>query len=743
MTAAAALVGELEARIGLSRGTPTLLLIIVRDDQSLTETARHLSVLFGRNSLNLYQIDGAASKEGPARWAEVSRGATADAFLVAVAPVGPLAARGAAKLFNAQRQNLRDLAGPLILLLSNKDEAQIRETAPDFFSWVAQSYEAPSLEALITLVVERGAVEPVSDKPAEVPVRFLHLSDLHLRPALGKQYDQGRVLRGLISLLSRDCSDFPLDLIFITGDLAFAGVAEEYAVVEQFLSDLLQATDVPPERVFVVPGNHDIDRKTSKWLLRTLASDEEATDFFINGASRTWHAHKFDAYRTSMSKAVGANRTLGLGVGPDAVEIVEVRGQRIAVASFNSAWFAHDDADTGKLWLGEANVDQAVDRIQQENNVSLAVALMHHPTETLSEVEREPVERLLERSFDVVLRGHLHREKTRVLQGQRGSYLEIAAPASYQGSQWPNGCFLGELYPTGRRVQLRPYTFSSGTDPWVLDAKVFPDDEKHGYRHTFHLGERQTRSLGLRAAIKKGVDATLAAASPEELRAAAVAVGSPSNQRSAQMNPSALSTQRAENIVRLADQVDLYTALNQRVDSAIHHSLTGSVAEQLLTIIPQPKEPLSAGDPDLLEKGVRGFSEYWAQNKALWYRELDAKEHTVVVALQAYLLRMTERSTSGRVEVESEMSFRSTRSNSTFRVDIAIRINGRLDAIIEVKNGRSGRSVGYRALQQLDRYLVELDVLLGAALIYDAIPEKPAISRVVTPSGRPALLVFV
>ncbi len=552
MTTAATLLGELEARIGLSRATPTLLLIIVRDDQGLTETARHLSALLGRASLNVFQIDGAASKEGPARWAEESRSTTADAFLVAVAPVGPLAARGAAKLFNAQRQNLRDLAGPLILLLSRKDEAQIRETAPDFFSWVAQSYEAPSLEALITLGVERGAVEPAAEKPAEIPVRFLHLSDLHLRPAPGKRYDQGRVLKGLISFLSRDRSDFPLDLIFITGDLAFAGAAEEYAVVEQFLTDLLGATGVPPEQVFVVPGNHDVDRRTSKWLLRTLASDEEASDFFINGSSRSWHAHKFDAYRTSMSKVVGANRPLGLGVGPDAVEIVEVRGQQIAVASFNSAWFAHDDSDTGKLWLGEANLDQAVERIQHESDVSLAIALMHHPTETLSELEREPVERLLERSFDVVLRGHLHREKTRVLQGQRGSYLEVAAPASYQGSQWPNGCFLGELYPAGRAVRLRPYTFSSGADPWVLDAKVFPDDEKHGYRHMFHLGERRTSNFGRRSDQKKASKAILENAGPEVLEQILN-----SGLRNQHGSSHTSATRTVESITRHADPDDL------------------------------------------------------------------------------------------------------------------------------------------------------------------------------------------
>jgi 3',5'-cyclic AMP phosphodiesterase CpdA len=558
VTTAAALVGELEIRIGLSRGTPTLLLIIVADDQSLTETARCLSAVLGHSALKVVSIEGAAAKEGPARWADESRRATADAYLVAVAPVGPLSARIAAKLFNAQRQNLRDLAGPLLLLLSNKDEAQIRETAPDFFSWVAQSYEAPSLDALLAFGVERGAVAPASERPSERPIRFLHLSDLHLRPAPGRRYDQGRVLKGLLALLARDRAEFPLDLIFITGDIAFSGAADDYAVVAPFLADLLDATGVPPAHLFVVPGNHDVDRGTSQWLLRTLASDDAATAFFVDSANRRWHAHKFDAYRAAMSQVAGATRGLGLGVGAEAVEIVTVRGQAIAIASFNSAWFAHDDADTGKLWLGEASVDQAVDRIQHEAPVALTIALMHHPTESLSELEREPVERLLERSFDVVLRGHLHREKTRVFSGQRGSYLEIAGPAAYQGSQWPNGCFLGELSPAARTVRLRPYTFSSGADPWVLDARVFPDDEKHGYRHTFHLGPSRASKLGQRSEQKKALEAMLESAPTEELKLASATIGIAPAPREASQERAAAALKRR------ADPEDLLAFLHQQ-----------------------------------------------------------------------------------------------------------------------------------------------------------------------------------
>ena len=72
----------------------------------------------------------------------------------------------------------------------------------------------------------------------EDPIRFLHISDLHLRPAVVKRYDQDRVLRGLIEFLIRDREGFPLDLIFITGDLAHSGKAAEYALVVELLQKL-------------------------------------------------------------------------------------------------------------------------------------------------------------------------------------------------------------------------------------------------------------------------------------------------------------------------------------------------------------------------------------------------------------------------------------------------------------------------------------------------------------------------
>lgn len=67
------------------------------------------------------------------------------------------------------------------------------------------------------------------------------------------------------TLLMRDARDRvgmvgPVDGILVGGDIAFMGHPEEYEAAYLWLLELAQACGCPPERIFVVPGNHDVDR---------------------------------------------------------------------------------------------------------------------------------------------------------------------------------------------------------------------------------------------------------------------------------------------------------------------------------------------------------------------------------------------------------------------------------------------------------------------------------------------------
>ncbi|WP_295459125.1 hypothetical protein [uncultured Thiodictyon sp.] len=70
------------------------------------------------------------------------------------------------------------------------------------------------------------------------PIRLLHLSDIHVRA--GTAWDSDPVLAALTRFIASEVSaGLTADLVVITGDLAFAGKAEEYALARAWLEGQL------------------------------------------------------------------------------------------------------------------------------------------------------------------------------------------------------------------------------------------------------------------------------------------------------------------------------------------------------------------------------------------------------------------------------------------------------------------------------------------------------------------------
>lgn len=710
---------DLRTRLQFGQGSATLLLVIAEHDTVLDETRRLLVALLRITPLSVEDLGVGSIDAGPRRWAQWTGSRPANAYVLTATPASPLSLRPMVVLYNAERELLRQLAGPVVLLVSRATEEAIRQHAADFFTWVAQSYVLPSTRELAALAKQLGVAPAVVEPTVleEEPMRFLHISDLHLRPQTVKRYDQDRVLRGLVELLKRDRASFALDLIFVTGDLANTGKAEEYALVVELLKRLMEVTGVPPEHMFVVPGNHDVDREVGRWLLRTLGKDEESIAFFEEPKSRAFHLKKLEAYAESMRAFLGERRALGLAVGEEAVEMVEVRGARLAVASFNSAWFAQGDDDRGKLWLGEPNVDRAGQRVADEE-APFAVALMHHPFEELHEIERDNVEHYFERSFEVVLRGHLHKDKTRAIATQRGGFVEVTGPAAYQGSQWPNGCFLGEIRTKARTVRIRPCVYASGADGWVLDAKVFPDDEKDGYCHTFVIAEkRRLKSAVVKQREDVAVEA-VKAASPAQQRKVAEELGVT---RPGEAPPLDLVQQTAKAArSRASDQ-----SFAQVVASLGLAGTGAGLAVAMMDELSEEDARVSIGEPEFLEHSLLHVGRaFLGARAALGTMTINTAIQGIYAALGVIL------NPPSRGQAQHAIFFGAPNAPCVVYVT-------------QVDNFSQQRTIA-AGLLRIDQYMSDGAYTHGALIVLDALPPtetEPQLEHATTPAGRDVLLL--
>jgi predicted MPP superfamily phosphohydrolase len=94
---------------------------------------------------------------------------------------------------------------------------------------------------------------------------LLHISDIHFKEpdCLDEFTDPDRPIRTRVmrDLEARLDKLGPVDGILVGGDIAFKAHPDEYLVAKKWLLELAELCGCSDNRIFVVPGNHDVDRR--------------------------------------------------------------------------------------------------------------------------------------------------------------------------------------------------------------------------------------------------------------------------------------------------------------------------------------------------------------------------------------------------------------------------------------------------------------------------------------------------
>lgn len=98
-----------------------------------------------------------------------------------------------------------------------------------------------------------------------IPMLLLHISDIHFREpdCLDPNSDPDRPYRTrMMNDVRKRVQELgPVGAIMLGGDTAFKGHPEEFRFAHEWIQELASATGCHMSRVFVVPGNHDVDRR--------------------------------------------------------------------------------------------------------------------------------------------------------------------------------------------------------------------------------------------------------------------------------------------------------------------------------------------------------------------------------------------------------------------------------------------------------------------------------------------------
>lgn len=284
---------------------------------------------------------------------------------------------------------------------------------------------------------------------------FIHLSDIHFRKTeVGQPDDPNKALRSdIIEDVRRMRREIgkPANGIWLTGDIAFAGQAEEYDFAYRWLEETLcPAAGCRIEDVFVIPGNHDVDRKVeagpAQVIARRSLRDKPADE--LDAEIGRWMRDKLSAnlifgpidnYNRFAAKFLCPLRAYVDG-GKDADEVparpFATRdltlddGSRMRLWGFNTV-LVSDASDAENTML----VDPAAAQIEHEEGVC-HVVMAHHPFNWIK--NRQAFEDRCNRMAKIQLFGHEHTR--RVEEAKR--HLRIRAGAMHperDQSDWKPG----------------------------------------------------------------------------------------------------------------------------------------------------------------------------------------------------------------------------------------------------------------------------------------------------------------
>lgn len=331
-------------------------------------------------------------------------------------------------------------------------------------------------------------------------VKWLHLSDFHI----GKDgYEESEMFSRIIEHVRRKVAgDFVPDFVFITGDIADKGAAGQY---EKFCDDFLQPLyeviggDIQA-RTYMVPGNHDLDRKVNKAFDRIEFGKlrERYFDPTKDGADErkmlvdrfsNFIAHDVTGRADGFANADGAF-----------AQKIFVRGTEIGVVGVNTAWLCKDDSDEGLLTLGKPLLEAALRNVDGSD---LIVVLGHHPISWFAKEQQRPIRALLAHKNCIYLHGHLHDAWSEPSYGDGDFFLAIQSGAAFQareGDRWRNGLVWGSADLSNGTVGLQSFHWNPSHQGWTLNADAFSDSHRDNDWWRYRLPSTLVPAKGKRSA---------------------------------------------------------------------------------------------------------------------------------------------------------------------------------------------------------------------------------------------------
>ena len=271
-------------------------------------------------------------------------------------------------------------------------------------------------------------------------ISILHIADLHI--AEKKIVDIKYVVDGLLKdlrVINKEKGIAP-KFIFFSGDMISQGQNAEQEFIlyeEHFIKPLLSDLRLTNNELFIVPGNHEINRLKTSELLESklqenLTSNEAFNNYYESLREKIDYniiKEKLDSYINFKSNINNSNLIYSNFFYD--VYKYNLDDFLIGIIALNSAWRSSGyGSDERRLIIGEKIFNDAHRLIK---DCKLKLVLCHHPFEMLCNWDSKATQIAMARNVDILFTGHIHDSEFLYAQQIYGSLYVSTCGSLYSG----------------------------------------------------------------------------------------------------------------------------------------------------------------------------------------------------------------------------------------------------------------------------------------------------------------------
>jgi predicted phosphodiesterase len=300
-------------------------------------------------------------------------------------------------------------------------------------------------------------------------MKWFHFSDFHIGRPKGPQ---SLAVGSLIDAVEKATAEFntgKIDFVFITGDIAYSGQQDQYAIfLKEFLKPLLALEAFTEAKVVAVPGNHDVDCDLSIPISWFTIGKRNQLAFFCEDESglkaREQRALTFRAYEDFVKQ----NGIISPHPSCEVSLLISDESYPFDLLATNTAFFAdHEQNSDAEITPSPIASIQA--RVSGRSVRKPILLLAHHPVTCFIRDHQTPITTLLKEKKVVLLHGHEH--NPRVTFNPDGTIRTVGFGASYLGAQQLQTAPPYQNTFTYCRLEekliIRAFTWQPQTGKWV------------------------------------------------------------------------------------------------------------------------------------------------------------------------------------------------------------------------------------------------------------------------------------